>query len=60
MEPAHMEMMAKKVQKGRYQFCPNGSHMALFNDPKVYVQDLIKFILNVDRRQYLLNDAQIS
>jgi proline iminopeptidase len=23
MEPAHMEMMADKVQKGRYLFCPN-------------------------------------
>lgn len=44
---SHMEM--KKVQKGRYLFCPNGSHMALYDDQKTYVEGLIKFILDVDR-----------
>jgi proline iminopeptidase len=29
MDPTQMEMMSKKVQKGRYLFCPNGRHMAL-------------------------------
>lgn len=48
MDPAHMEMMAKKVQKGRYLFCPNGSHLALYDDQKTYVDGLIKFILDVD------------
>lgn len=52
MDPAHMEMMAKKVQKGRYLFCPNGSHMALYDDQKTYVEGLIKFILDVDRGQF--------
>jgi proline iminopeptidase len=48
MDPAHMEMMATRVQKGRYLFCPNGSHMALYDDQKVYMEGLIKFILDVD------------
>ncbi|MBI3209453.1 MAG: proline iminopeptidase-family hydrolase [Candidatus Solibacter usitatus] len=48
MDPAHMEMMAGKVQKGRYLFCPNGSHMALYDDQKVYFAGLIRFILDVD------------
>ncbi|MCA1600147.1 MAG: proline iminopeptidase-family hydrolase [Acidobacteria bacterium] len=48
MDPAHMEMMAKKVQRGRYLFCPQGSHLALYDDQKVYVEGLIKFILDVD------------
>ena len=48
MDPAHMEMMAKKVQKGRYLFCPQGSHLALYDDQKVYVEGLIQFILDVD------------
>jgi proline iminopeptidase len=47
MDPAHMEMMSKKVQKGRYLFCPNGSHMAMYDDQKVYVSGLIEFILDV-------------
>ena len=52
MDPAHMEMMAKKVQKGRYLFCPNGSHFAMYDDQKVYVDGVIKFILDVDRGQF--------
>ncbi|HYE74956.1 MAG TPA: proline iminopeptidase-family hydrolase [Blastocatellia bacterium] len=52
MDPAHMEMMAKKVQKGRYLFCPNGSHLALYDDQKVYVEGLIKFILDVNEGKF--------
>ena len=52
MDPAHMEMMAKKVQKGRYLFCPNGSHMALYDDQNTYVEGLVKFILDVDHGQF--------
>ena len=48
----HMEMMAKKVQKGRYLFCPNGSHLALYNDQKIYVEGLIKFILDVNAGKF--------
>ena len=52
MDPAHMEMMAKAVQKGRYLFCPQGSHMALYDDQKVYVEGLIQFILDVNSGKY--------
>jgi len=52
MDPAHMEMMSKKVQKGRYLFCPNGSHMAMYDDQKTYVEGLIKFMQDVDRGQF--------
>jgi proline iminopeptidase len=52
MDPAHMEMMSKKVQKGRYLFCPNGSHLALYDDQKIYMEGLTKFILDVDRGQF--------
>jgi proline iminopeptidase len=48
MDPAHMEMMAKKVQKGRYLFCPNGSHMAIYDDQKVYMDGIIQFLRDVD------------
>jgi proline iminopeptidase len=48
MDPKYMEMMAQKVQKGRYLFCPNGSHLAMYDDQKVYMDGLIKFIIDVD------------
>lgn len=48
MDPAHMEMMADKVQKGRYLFCPNGSHMAMYDDQVVYVNGVIQFVRDVD------------
>jgi len=48
MDPAHMEMMAKTVQKGRYLYCPNGSHMAMYDDQKTYFTGLVQFIRDVD------------
>jgi proline iminopeptidase len=52
MDPAHMEMMAEKVQKGRYLFCPEGSHLSLYDDQQVYVEGLIKFILDVNAEKF--------
>ena len=48
MDPKYMEMMAGKVQKGRYLYCPNGSHMAMYDDQKTYFTGLIKFLRDVD------------
>jgi proline iminopeptidase len=48
MDPAHMEAMAGRVQKGRYLFCPNGSHQALYDDQQVYVAGVIQFVSDVD------------
>jgi proline iminopeptidase len=48
VDPKYMEMMAHKVQKGRYLNCPSGSHMAMYDNQKVYVEGVIKFILDVD------------
>ena len=52
MDPAHMEMMARNVQKGRYLFCLNGSHLTLYDDQKVCVEGLIKFILDVNAAKF--------
>lgn len=52
MDPVHMEMMASKVQKGRYLFCPNGSHMAMYDDQKVYVNGVIRFLHDVDASRF--------
>ncbi len=48
MEPAQMQKIAKGVKKGRYLFCPNGSHFALYDDQSAYMTGLIQFILDVD------------
>jgi proline iminopeptidase len=48
MDPKHMEWMAAEFQNGKYLHCPNGSHMAMYDDQKTYFNGLIKFIKNVD------------
>jgi proline iminopeptidase len=48
MEPAQMEKIAKEVKRGRYLYCPNGSHLAMYDDQKVYMTGVIQFILDVD------------
>jgi proline iminopeptidase len=48
MDPAHMEMMSKTLAKGRYLHCPNGSHMAMYDDQQTYMTGLISFLRDVD------------
>jgi proline iminopeptidase len=52
MDPAHMEWMATRVQKGRYLFCPNGSHMAMYDDQQTYVTGVMKFVQDVNARRF--------
>jgi proline iminopeptidase len=47
MDPAHMEMIAGRFPKGRFHLCPNGSHLAMYDDQQVYFEGLIKFINEV-------------
>lgn len=49
MDPAHMEWMASEVQKGRYLFCPDGSHLSQYDDQKVFFDGLIRFVKDVDQ-----------
>jgi proline iminopeptidase len=48
MDPAHMEWMANQLPQGRYLPCPNGSHMALYDDQETFFTGLIRFIGDVD------------
>lgn len=48
MDPEHMEWMSKQVQNGSYLYCPNGSHMCMYDDQETYLNGLIKFIKAVD------------
>jgi proline iminopeptidase len=44
MDPAHMRWMADQLPQGRYLHCPNGSHLAQFDDPGHYFPGLIDFL----------------
>jgi proline iminopeptidase len=48
MDPKHMEWVSRQFPKGHYLFCPNGSHLAMYDDQQVYFAGLIGFIRNVD------------
>jgi proline iminopeptidase len=52
MDPAHMEKMASLVKHGRYLYCANGSHMAMYDDQKTYFGGLTRFIEDVDQRKF--------
>jgi len=44
MDPAYMEMMAGRLPQGRYLHCPDGSHLAMYDDQAVYFAGLIDFL----------------
>ena len=44
MDPGHMRWMAGQLPQGRYLHCPNGSHLAQFDDPEHYFPGLIAFL----------------
>jgi proline iminopeptidase len=48
MDPKHMEMIASTVQKGRYLYCPNGSHLAIYDDQQTYMNGVVQFLRDVD------------
>jgi proline iminopeptidase len=44
MDPEHMKWIAGQVKKGTYLFCPNGSHMSMYDDQQTYMNGVISFI----------------
>jgi proline iminopeptidase len=52
MDPKHMEWMAGQLPRGRYHFCPDGSHLANFDDQEIYMEGLINFIEDVDEGRF--------
>jgi len=44
MDPAHMEQMAAALPQGRYLYCPDGSHLAMYDDQQVYFAGLVDFL----------------
>ena len=48
MDPTHMEEVAASLPNGRYLYCPEGSHLTMYDDQEVYFEGLIRFIKDVD------------
>ena len=44
MDPAHMAAMADRLPQGRYLLCPDGSHLAMYDDQQVYFAGLVEFL----------------
>jgi proline iminopeptidase len=44
MDPAHMAAMAGRLPQGRYLHCPDGSHLAMYDDQQVYFAGLVEFL----------------
>jgi proline iminopeptidase len=51
MDPAAMENMSKLVQKGSYLYCPDGSHLAMWDDQKHYYPGILDFIAKVEEKK---------
>ncbi|GAA3928986.1 proline iminopeptidase-family hydrolase [Hymenobacter algoricola] len=49
MDPAHMRLVAAKVQHGTALICPQGSHMSMYDDQLTYMAGLRRWILGVDK-----------
>ena len=49
MDPKAMEEQSKMVQHGEYLYCPNGSHLAMWDDQKTYMNGVISFIKKMDQ-----------
>jgi len=51
MDPEHMRWISTQVQKGSYLLCPNGSHLAIWDDQRAYAAGLVKWLKAVDAGQ---------
>jgi proline iminopeptidase len=50
MDPAHMQLMAERLPAGRYLYCPDGSHMAMYDDQQAYFAGLTAFLAELAAR----------
>ncbi len=48
MDPEHMAWMATQFPRGRFLLCPNGGHMAMYDDQQTYFTGLVAFLEGLD------------
>jgi proline iminopeptidase len=49
MDPKYMKWMSTQVKNGQSLYCPNGSHLCMWDDQQVFMNGVIKFIKGVDQ-----------
>ncbi|NLK06968.1 MAG: proline iminopeptidase-family hydrolase [Spirochaetales bacterium] len=47
MDPLYMKWMAQQIPRGSFLYCPEGSHMAMWDDAEVYHNGIRRFINSV-------------
>jgi proline iminopeptidase len=50
MDPKAMEEQSKLVKNGSFLYCPNGSHLSMWDDQKVFMDGVIKWIRDTDAK----------
>src|ERR1700743_1349913 len=48
MDPNYMKWMSTQFPKGSYLYCPNGSHLSMWDDQQVFMNGVVSFIKDVD------------
>jgi proline iminopeptidase len=49
MDPHWMAAMARRLPHGRYLYCAQGGHMAMYDDQSCYFGGLVRFLRGVER-----------
>ena len=52
MDPKAMEAQSKAVKRGRYLYCPNGSHLSMWDDQEVFMKGVLSFIHEVNEGKF--------
>ena len=52
MDPAYMKWMSTQMPLGSYEYCPLGSHLAMWDDQSHFYPGIIRFIKDVDQGTY--------
>jgi proline iminopeptidase len=48
MDPEHMRWVATQVRHGSFLLCPQGSHMAMWDDQVTYASGVVRFLKEID------------
>lgn len=48
MDPAAMEEQSKLVQRGKFLYCPNGSHLSMWDDQQIFMNGVVSFVKDVN------------
>ena len=53
MDPAHMQWMVEEIPSARFLLCPNGAHLAQWDDEENYFNDLNSLLKDIDAGKFV-------